>query len=163
VSNDKPKYDFEKELNLGPDDRLEGYNLWHEGEWYDLHDVEAAYEKADERGYVKGALLAQSDGTLLVVVGRNASVRHEETSAVNYPVAVQYFDDFLDYGLDFLVTLVQCPVRVFATTAPSETGRASQTTMGLLTAVEVDDRRGATVVIDHQRYLLRDLFQLKLA
>jgi hypothetical protein len=97
----------------------------------------------------------------LVVVGRNISLRLEDGPPAYYPVAVQNFDEFLNYGVDNLWTLVQCPVQVLAVSAPSGE-RGAQTTTGHLTAVEVDERRGATVVIDQQRYQLRDLFQLKL-
>lgn len=164
MSNDKPKYDFQKELRLGPDDRLEGYMLWHEGDWYDLHAVEKAFEMADEKGYVKGALLAYPDGTLVVIVGRNTTVRHEEEGAAHYPVTIQQFDDFLDCGLESSLTLVQCPVEVLAKCfMPPGSETSSQSISGQLTAIEVDERRGATVVIGQQRYLLRDLLQFGLA
>lgn len=155
MSSDKPKYDFAKELGLGPNDELDGYKLTLDGEQYDLRGVEAAYQAADAKGLVAGTLAAFPDGSLAVVVGRNTQVRRNMVSAEPYPVAVALLDEYLDYGVEAL-TSVQCPVKVEAKTLSREVS-------GMLTAVVVSDRGRASVVINDETFALLDLFALELA
>lgn len=156
MTGNSPKCDFRRLLGLKPSDQLDGYTLVKDGVTVDLRAVETAFLAADAKGLVKGALASFSDGRLAVVVGRNSEVLDDSCSPAHYPVAAEVLDEYLEYPVDALNPL-KLPVKVIAQ------DHQSQDLSGKLTAVVLDERGRASVVLNEKQVLVRDLFDLRLA
>lgn len=155
MESNSPKCDFRRLLGLKPGDELDGYSLTKDGVTVDLRATEAAFLAADAKGLVSGTLASQRDGSLAVIVGRNAAVFDDDCAPAHYPVAAEVLDEYLEYAVNALEP-VALPVKVIAK------DHKSQNLSGKLTKVVIDERGRASVVINEKQVLVRDLFDFRL-